>query len=144
MKKTTVALPAETKRLWHLIDASSANLGRVLTQISVLLMGKNKRNFSYHVDQGDYVVVINASKIRVTGRKLKEKEYNSYSGHPGGLKTFSLQELLERDPAEVIRRGIMGMLPKNHQRDKRVTRLKVFANDTHPYADKLKSATITK
>jgi large subunit ribosomal protein L13 len=135
-QKTTVINPKDIKRSWHLIDASSDNLGRVCTQIAALLMGKGKVDFSYHQDPGDYVVVINASKIQVSGRKLKQKVYNSYSGHPGGLKSFTLQELLSRDSRRVIIHGVYGMLPKNKLRDARMTRLKVFATSEHTHSDK--------
>lgn len=135
-QKTTVIKPTAIKRTWHLVDASSDNLGRVCTQIATLLIGKGKADFSYHQDPGDYVVVTNASKIQVTGRKLKQKIYNSYSGHPGGLKSFTLQELLVRDPRRVITHGVYGMLPKNKLRDTRMTRLKVFATSEHTHSDK--------
>jgi len=134
--KTTIVKTTDIKRGWHLVDASSKNLGRVCTDIAQLLMGKHKIGFSYHLDQGDYVVVTNAKLVQVTGRKLKEKEYNHYTGFPGGLKTFSLQELLQRDARRVIQHGVNGMLPKNSLRADRMKRLKVFVDENHTHADR--------
>ena len=138
MKKTTVIKPNTIDRSWHLVDAGSKNLGRVCTEIAQLLMGKSKPTFSFHQDQGDYVVVINCNNVKVTGRKLKEKEYNHYTGFPGGLKTFTLQELLARDSRKVIQHGVYGMLPKNSLRADRMKRLKVFVDAAHTHADRLK------
>lgn len=137
MTKTTVINPKDIKRSWHLVDAGSQNLGRVCSEIAHLLMGKNTPSFSYHQDQGDYVVVVNAKNVQVTGRKLTQKNYYHYTGFPGGLRTFSLEELLKRDARRVIQRGVYGMLPKNKLRDIRMTRLKVFVDDKHTHADKL-------
>lgn len=136
--KTTVTKGNIVERQWHLVDAEGQILGRTCTKIAALLMGKNKVDFSPNRDAGDYVVVINASKIQVTGNKAKEKIYYHYSGYPGGLKELSFNTLLSRDPAKVILHGVAGMIPKNKLRDRRLTRLKVFPLSTHTYNDKIK------
>jgi large subunit ribosomal protein L13 len=135
--KTTVVKGSQIKRSWHLIDLSGQTLGRVCTQIAQILIGKNNPLFSYHRDDGDYVVAINATDIKVTGKKLKDKIYRHHTHWSGGLKELSLKEMLEKDPRKVIIHGVYGMLPKNKLRDRRITRLKVFVGATHPYADKL-------
>lgn len=134
--KTTIVKENQVKRSWYLVDASTKNLGRVCSEIAQLLMGKSKTGFSYHLDQGDYVVVTNAKNVQVTGRKMTEKTYEHYTGSPGGLRSFTLEELLKRDARRVIQRGVYGMLPKNKLRDQRMTRLKVFVDEAHTHADK--------
>lgn len=135
--KTTVTKGNVIKRNWHLVDLENQILGRACVKIANLLMGKDKIDFSPNRDAGDYVVAINADKIQVTGKKLKEKKYYHYTGYAGNLKEFSLKELLARHPDEVISRGVAGMIPKNKLRDRRLTRLKVFAGSTHTYNDKI-------
>ncbi len=135
--KTTVVKGNQVQRSWYLIDLSSQTLGRVCTQIAQILMGKNKPTFSYHRDDGDYVVAINASQIQATGSKLKEKIYRHHTHWSGGLKELTLAEMLQKDARQVIIRGVYGMLPKNKLRDQRIARLKVFVGAQHPYADKL-------
>ena len=135
--KTTVTKGNQVKRNWHLIDLQDQTLGRVCTQIAQILMGKDKPAFSYHRDDGDYVVAINADKIQVTGSKLKEKMYRHHTHWAGGLKELTLAEMMQKDARQVIIRGVYGMLPKNKLRDIRITRLKVFVGADHPYADKL-------
>jgi large subunit ribosomal protein L13 len=135
--KTTVTKGNQTKRSWYLVDLSGQTLGRVCTQIAQILMGKNSPLFSYHRDDGDYVVAINASEIKVTGKKLKDKIYYHHTHWSGGLKELSLKEMLQKDPRKVIIHGVYGMLPKNKLRDRRITRLKVFVGNEHPYTDKL-------
>jgi large subunit ribosomal protein L13 len=135
--KTTVTKGSQVKRSWHLIDLSGQTLGRVCSQIAQILIGKNNLTFSYHRDDGDYVVAINASKIKVTGKKLKDKIYYHHTHWSGGLKELSLKEMMQKDPRKVITHGVYGMLPKNKLRDQRITRLKVFVSNDHPYADKL-------
>lgn len=136
--KTTVIKGNTIERKWHLIDLADKTLGRVCVDIASLLMGKNKIDFSYHRDDGDYVVAINAAKIKVTGNKLKDKIYYHHTAWSGHLKELTLQELLKKDPREVISHGVYGMLPKNKLRDKRMTRLKVFVDSNHKYAEKFK------
>ena len=135
--KTTVIKGNQVKRSWHLIDLQDQTLGRVCTQIAQILIGKDKPTFSYHRDDGNYVVAINADKIQVTGSKLKEKMYRHHTHWAGGLKELTLAEMMQKDPRQVIIRGVYGMIPKNKLRDIRITRLKVFVGDQHPYADKL-------
>lgn len=135
--KTTVLKGDSVIRRWHLIDLQGQTLGRSCTKIAEILTGKNKPTFSYHRDDGDYVVVINASLVTVTGKKKNDKLYHHYSGFAGGLKTQSFSEMMARDPREVIIHGVAGMIPKNKLRDKRLSRLKVFSGSEHPYSDKL-------
>ena len=122
---------------WHLIDLDGQILGRVSAKISTLLIGKNKPTYRPNLDEGDFVVVINASKIKVTGKKLSEKKYYSHSGYPGGLKEINLENLMEKDPRKVVEKSVKGMLPKNKLQTPRLRRLKVFSGAEHPYADKL-------
>jgi len=143
LKKTTKSVSAkDIKREWLEIDVADKILGRVVPKIAFLLQGKHKVNYVPHLDMGDYVVVVNAKKIRITGNKLEEKVYTRYSGYPGGLKKIKLADLLEKNPKEVIRHAVLGMLPKNKLRKKRISRLYVFAYDNHPYKDKVKSIKI--
>ena len=136
--KTKATKASEIKRIWHLIDAQNQILGRLASQIALLLMGKNKPNFVNYLDGGDYVVVINAAQIKVTGRKAAQKLYRRHSGYPGGFKEISFEKQMEKDPRFVIRHAVAGMLPKNKLRDKRLARLKIFIDEKHPYDDKFK------
>lgn len=136
--KTTVLKGNQIERTWHLVDLSGQTLGRVCTQIATILMGKNKTTFSYHRDDGNYVVAINANNIKVTGSKLKEKTYYHHTHWSGGLKELTLAEMLKKDPRKIITHGVYGMLPKNKLRNIRMTRLKVFVDTNHPYTDKIK------
>jgi large subunit ribosomal protein L13 len=124
-------------RKWHLIDLDGQILGRVSAEISTILIGKNKPTYQPNIDEGDFVVAINAAKIKVTGKKLADKSYYSHSGYPGGLKEITLLELLKKDPRKVIERSVKGMLPKNKLQDPRLRRLKVFTDSEHPYAVEL-------
>lgn len=135
---TTVVKEKEITRRWHLIDLSGQTLGRASVQIANLLMGKDKLSFSFNRDDGDYVIAINATKVQVTGNKLKEKIYYHHTAFSGHLKEISLKELMAKDARKVIIHGVSGMLPKNKLRDQRLARLKVFLNSDHPYADKIK------
>ncbi len=136
MKTTTIPLEKIT-RSWHLVDASSDTIGRVCSKIAALLMGKQNTSFSTNHDHRDYVVVINSNLVKSTGKKLKEKLYHHYSNYPGGLKSASLAELIQKDSRRVIESGVYGMLPKNKLRDLRMKRLKVFTSSEHPYSEKL-------
>jgi len=136
--KTYSVKKSETKREWHLIDAKGQILGRLATKIADLLIGKNKPYFIPHLDCGDYVVVINASQIKVSGRKAQQKKYYRYSGYPGGLKEITFSQQMAKDPTKMIRHAVGGMLPKNKLRDKRLARLKIFAEEEHQYKDKFK------
>ena len=136
---TTPISAKEIKRHWHLIDLSGQTLGRVSTQIAAFLMGKGKVNQTPNLDMGDYVVAINAAKIKVTGKKLASKKYQRHSGYPGGFREETLGELMERDSRQVIEKSVKGMLPKNKLQSPRLRRLKVFKDETHPYKAQLSS-----
>src|SRR3984957_14579220 len=125
--KTYVAKPTDRERNWLLVDANGQTLGRLSTQIADALRGKRKPTYTPHIDTGDFVIVINAEKIAVTGKKLTEKRYYRHSGYPGGLKSRTLSEMLERRPEDVIRIAVKGMLPRNRLARKQITKLKVYA-----------------
>jgi large subunit ribosomal protein L13 len=131
--KTYVANSATRERNWVVVDASGQTLGRLATQIAGVLRGKGKPEYTPHVDTGDFVVVVNAEKIVVTGNKRTEKRYYRHSGYPGGLKSRTLEEMLDRRPEEVIRKAVKGMLPKNRLARKQLTKLKVYAGPDHPH-----------
>lgn len=136
--KTTVTKGNIIDRKWHLVDVAGKTLGRVCVQIASILNGKNKVDYSPNRDAGDNVIVVNAAKVIVTGNKAKEKMYYSYSGFPGGLKEFTFEEMMARDPRMVITHAVNGMIPKNRLRKSKLTRLKVFVDANHPYNDKIK------
>lgn len=137
IKKITEATKAkDIKRVWHLVNVEGKTLGRVATTIATTLMGKTKPYFIKSLDCGDFVVVTNAKKIQVTGKKESEKMYGVYSGYPGGLKSESFKSLLVRRPDEIIRRAVYGMLPKNKLRDSMIKRLFIYADEQHSYKDK--------
>ena len=144
MIKTYSTKASDINREWHVIDASNQILGKVSTQIASLLMGKHKAVFNRNLDVGDYVVVINAEKIRVTGDKLKQKEYHTHSGYPGGFKTTTLENVLATHPERAIEHAVKGMLPKNRLEDRMMTRLKVIVGETHPYGGQLKKVAVKK
>jgi large subunit ribosomal protein L13 len=131
--KTYVANSNDRQREWLVVDATGQTLGRLATQIAVALRGKNKPEYTPHVDTGDFVIVVNAEKISVTGNKLADKKYYRHSGYPGGLKVRTLGEQLERRPEEVIRKAVKGMLPRNRLARKQITKLKVYAGPDHPH-----------
>ena len=131
--KTYNAKPGEIQRDWVIVDASGKTLGRLATQIADRLRGKNKPTFTPHVDTGDFVVVVNAEKIAVTGKKLDEKMYHRHSGYPGGLRSRSLRDQLERQPTEVLRKAVKGMLPRNKLGRAQLTKLKIYAGPEHPH-----------
>ena len=132
--KTYSANPAEITRDWYLVDADGQTLGRLATLIADTLRGKRKPTFTPHVDTGDFVVVVNAEKIVVTGSKLDQKRYYRHSGYPGGLRSRTLREQLERRPTEVLRTAVKGMLPKNKLARHQITKLKIYAGPDHPHA----------
>lgn len=139
MKPTKPTKAKEIKCSWHLLDAKGVILGRLATKIAELLIGKKKPYFVPYLDCGDHVVVINAKKVRVTGKKENQKVYTRYSGYPSGLKKETLRHLREKNPQEIIHHAVSGMLPKNKLRKKRLKRLYIFADDKHPYTKKLKA-----
>jgi large subunit ribosomal protein L13 len=133
MYKTYVTKKEDIKRTWYLVDAKDKILGRLAAKIAVILRGKHKAIFSPHLDTGDGVIVINASKIKVTGRKLKHKVYRRYSGYPGGLKEVPLETLLAKKPATVIQLAVRRMLPGGPLGRDIFKKLKVYADDKHPH-----------
>ncbi len=131
--KTYSTKASDIKREWHVIDASDKILGRLATQVASLLMGKHKPIFCRNLDTGDFVVVINADKIRVTGNKAKQKLYYSHSGYPGGLKSISLEKMMQTHPTRVIQHAVKGMLPHNRLGASMMTKLRIYAGDSHPH-----------
>lgn len=133
MSKTYVATPETRNREWVVVDAEGQTLGRLATQIADTLRGKNKPEYTPHIDTGDFVVVVNAEKIKVTGKKLTEKIYYRHTGYPGGLRQRTLEEQLERRPEEVIRKAVKGMLPRTKLGAAQLRKLKVYAGAEHPH-----------
>jgi len=131
--KTWNAKPGEVQRRWYVVDAEGQTLGRLATRIADVLRGKHKPEFTPHVDTGDFVVVVNAEKVAVTGKKLDEKIYYRHSGYPGGLKERPLREELARRPTEVLRRAVKGMLPRNRLARVQLKKLKIYAGPEHPH-----------
>ena len=131
---TYSAKPSDVTRKWYVIDASDTTLGRVATQIATLLTGKRKPIFTAHIDCGDYVIVVNADHLQVTGNKLEDKMYYHHSGYPGGLTETKLKDKMSKDSTEVIRKAVRGMLPVNKLRDERLQRLKIYAGEEHEHA----------
>jgi large subunit ribosomal protein L13 len=132
--KTFSAKPSDVTRKWYVIDAAQAPLGRTATLVATLLLGKGKPQFTQHIDTGDFVVIINAANIKVTGNKLEDKMYYRHSGYPGGLKEASLKQVLERTPERALYQAVRGMLPVNKLRDPRLARLKIHAGAEHNHA----------
>jgi large subunit ribosomal protein L13 len=131
--KTYVANAEKRQRDWYVVDAEGKTLGRLATQIADALRGKRKPEYTPHVDTGDFIVVVNAEKIRVTGKKMEQKIYWRHSGYPGGIKSRTLAEMLDRKPEEVIRKAVKGMLPRNRLARQQLTKLKVYAGPDHPH-----------
>jgi large subunit ribosomal protein L13 len=131
--KTYSAKASEIERQWYVVDAEGQTLGRLATRIADTLRGKRKAEFTHHVDTGDFVVVVNAEKIAVTGKKLDDKLYHRHSGYPGGLKSRPLRDELERRPTEVLRKAVKGMLPRNRLARAQIRKLKVYAGPEHPH-----------
>lgn len=139
MDKTFQPKASDIKRSWHLFDAEGKVLGRISTEIAAILMGKNKTTYAPHLDQGDYVVVVNAEKIVLTGNKEKKKIYWRHSGYPGGMRLAPAEKVRSLHAERLIEHSVGGMLPKNKLRDVRLTRLHVFVGLNHPYAKYLKA-----
>lgn len=137
--RTKTTKKSEIKRIWHLFDARDKILGRLATEIANLLMGKNKPYFVPHLDCGDYVVVVNAGRVKISGEKSEQKKYYRHSGYPGGFREVTFNEQMKKDPRKIIQHAVAGMLPKNKLQDRRLIRLKIFVDEEHPYQDKLKS-----
>ena len=132
--KTYSAKPGEIELHWYVVDADAKTLGRLATQIADVLRGKGKAAYTPHIDSGDFVIVVNAEKIHVTGQKLDQKMYYHHSGYPGGLRTRTLREQLDRRPEEVLRKAVKGMLPKNRLASAQLRKLKIYAGPEHPHA----------
>jgi large subunit ribosomal protein L13 len=141
MTKTYHRRKEEVSRSWHIIDAEGKVLGRLATYIARLLMGKNKVDYSPHVDLGDNVLVFNCEKVVLTGNKVKDKVYRGHSGYPGGFKEVSFEKMLKEHPERIIEKAVSGMLPDNRLKDKRMKRLKVIKGDSDPFINKIKSLT---
>jgi large subunit ribosomal protein L13 len=131
--KTYTAKKETVERQWVIVDAQDQVLGRLATRVATILRGKNKPIFTNHVDTGDFVVIVNAEKIRLTGNKLDDKTYYSHSGYPGGIKGMTAREMLEKKPEQVIKIAVKGMLPKNRLGSKLISKLKVYAGPDHPH-----------
>ncbi len=131
--KTTIAKAEQIERKWYIVDAKDKVLGRMCTTIADKLRGKDKPIFSPHMDCGDFVIVINADKIKLTGNKLKDKKYSRHSGYPGGYREQSAEDLLSKKPTKVVELAVKGMLPKNKLRDKFMSKLKLYAGEEHPH-----------
>ena len=134
LKTTKSAKPHEVEKKWHIVDADGLVVGRAAVVIANVLRGKHKTSFTPHVDCGDNVVVINAEKIVVTGKKRTDKIYYRHSGYPGGLRSRTLNEMLDRRPEEVIRKAVNGMLPRNRLAREQIRKLKIYAGPEHPHA----------
>jgi large subunit ribosomal protein L13 len=132
--KTYNAKPGEIARHWYVVDADGQTLGRLATRIADTLRGKGKAEYTPHVDTGDFVIVVNAEKIHVTGNKLDQKRYYRHSGYPGGLRSRTLREQLDRRPEEVLRKAVKGMLPRNRLARQQINKLKIYAGPEHPHA----------
>jgi len=132
--KTFSAKPETVKRDWYVVDASGLTLGRLATEVASRLRGKHKPEYTPHVDTGDYIVIINAEKVHVTGNKVQDKMYYSHSGFPGGIKSINFEKLIQRAPERVIESAVKGMLPKNPLGRAMYRKMKVYKGTAHPHA----------
>jgi large subunit ribosomal protein L13 len=132
--RTYTPKPGDINRQWHVIDATDVVLGRLASQTAILLRGKHKATFASHMDMGDFVIIINAEKVALTGAKLEQKRAYRHSGYPGGLSTTPFGELLEKDPRRAIEKAVWGMLPKNRLGRQLIKKLKVYAGPEHPHS----------
>jgi large subunit ribosomal protein L13 len=133
LMKSYMARPLEVERKWHVIDAEGQTLGRLASEIARLLRGKNKPQYTPHVDTGDFVIVVNAEKIVVTGRKAEQKVYRRHTGYPGGLRETSYEQMLERKPTEILRKAVRGMMPRTRLARQQFKKLKIYAGPGHPH-----------
>ena len=131
--KTYQATPKDRERVWYVVDAENKTLGRLATQIANVLRGKRKATYTPHIDVGDFVIVVNAEKVAVTGKKREDKRYWRHSGYPGGIRFQTLGDLLEKRPEEVIRKAVKGMLPRNRLGRQQLRKLKIYAGPDHPH-----------
>ena len=132
--KSYMARPLEVERNWYVVDAEDKHLGRLATEIVRVLRGKNKPQYTPHVDVGDFVVVVNADRVAVTGRKAEQRVYRRHSGYPGGMKETSYEQMLARKPTEVLRKAVYGMMPKTRLARKQFKKLKIYAGPEHPHS----------
>ena len=132
--KTFVAKPETVQRDWYVVDATDKTLGRLASEIALRLRGKHKPEYTPHVDTGDYIIVINAEKVKVTGNKAKDKYYHSHSGYPGGLKSISFEKLQDKAPEKIIQLAVKGMLPRTPLGRNMLRKLKVYAGASHPHS----------
>lgn len=131
--KSYMARPQEVERKWYVIDAEGQTLGRLASQIARLLRGKTKPQYTPHVDTGDFVIVVNADRVGVTGRKAEQKVYRRHTGYPGGLKEVTYEQMMERKPAEILRKAVYGMMPKTRLARQQFRKLKIYAGSEHPH-----------
>lgn len=131
--KSFMATAQTIEKEWFVVDARGATLGRLATQVASILRGKHKPTYTPHADAGDFVVVVNADKVHLTGRKMDQKMYYWYTGYPGGIKGRTARQMLDRKPEEVLRRAVKGMLPKNNLGRRMITKLKIYASPEHPH-----------
>lgn len=134
LNRTYSARPADIKRQWFVVDAKGQPLGRLASRVATLLLGKHKESYTAHIDTGDFVVVINASSVKLTGRKLDQKYYHRHSGYIGGLKSFTARDKLRREPTFLVQKAIYGMLPKTKLGRQMIKKLKVYAGPEHPHS----------
>jgi large subunit ribosomal protein L13 len=134
MMKSYMARPLEVERKWYVVDAEGKHLGRLATEIVRILRGKNKPQYTPHVDVGDFVVVVNADRVAVTGRKAEQRVYRRHSGYPGGMKETSYEQMLARKPTEILRKAVYGMMPKTRLARKQFKKLKIYAGPEHPHS----------
>ena len=132
--KSYMARPLEVERRWYVVDAEGKTLGRLATEIAKVLRGKNKPQYTPHIDTGDFVVVVNAEKVVVTGKKAEQKVYRRHSGYPGGLKTTTYERMMERQPTEILRKAVKGMMPDTRLARQQLRKLKIYAGPEHPHA----------
>jgi large subunit ribosomal protein L13 len=133
MMKSYMARPLEVERKWYVVDAEGKHLGRLATEIVRVLRGKNKPQYTPHVDVGDFIVVVNADRVAVTGRKAEQRVYRRHSGYPGGMKETSYEQMHARKPTEVLRKAVYGMMPKTRLARKQFKKLKIYAGPEHPH-----------
>ena len=141
--KTYSTRAKDIERQWHVIDASGKTLGRLATQVATLLTGKHKPMYVPHLDTGDYVIVLNAAKVRVTGKKAKQKNYYRHSGYPGGMRAVTYEDMMAAHPTRVIEHAVKGMLPHNRLGRAMFKKLKVYAGDEHPHQAQVAGAKTT-
>ena len=132
--KSYMARPLEVERKWFVVDAEGEHLGRLAAEIAKILRGKNKVQYTPHVDVGDFVVVVNAERVVVTGKKAEQRVYRRYSGYPGGMKETSYEQMLARKPTEILRKAVYGMMPKTRLARQQFRKLKIYAGPEHPHA----------